>query len=245
MDSIVHRGASVVLSSFLWVGLASADGAEEDWWWDEPPQAVAMQDPDPQPPLAMSPVDDEAGYRIGVRDLLEIDVFRVPELTRKVRVDANGRIALPLVGSLTAAGKTPEALAQEIARRLAHTYVNDPFVTVFVAEYESQRVTVEGAVNRPGIFPLKGRTTLLQVVAQAEGLTDLADARDVQLFRTFPDGRKAVFTFDVDAIRRGAAPDPVVQADDVVVVRRSGPKSFVRSVSDTLRGFITFGNVRR
>ncbi len=233
----------------LWLSCsASAAWAQDeiDALWQEEIAASQSSAAEavPPPPVVAALDEEDEGYRIGVRDLLEIDVFRVPELSRKVRVDARGRITLPLVGTLPAAGKTPEELGAAIAERLAQRYVNDPYVTVFVVEYESQRVTVEGAVNRPGIFPLKGRTSLLQVIAQAEGLTDLADADGVQLFRTLADGRKVSYRFDVAAIRKGEAPDPLVQADDVIVVPRSGPKSLVRSVTNTLRGFISFGTYR-
>lgn len=241
---IVHWGAVLWLSCSAALSWAQD---EIDALWQEDTAASprpAVETVPPPPPMVAALGEEGDGYRIGVRDLLEIDVFRVPELTRKVRVDARGRIALPLVGSLPAEGKTPEELGAAIAERLAQRYVNDPYVTVFVVEYESQRVTVEGAVNRPGIFPLKGRTSLLQVIAQAEGLTDLADADGVQLFRTLADGRKVSYLFDVAAIRKGEAPDPLVQADDVIVVPRSGPKSLLRSVTNTLRGFISFGTYR-
>ncbi len=236
---VLWLGCSLALSG----GAALADEDLEALWAEEATRPVAAPSAPDRSSVVTPSVEAQTGYRIGARDVLEIDVFRVPELTRKVRVDDRGRISLPLVGSLVAAGRTPEDLAAEIAARLSERYIKDPYVTVFVAEYESQRVTVEGSVNKPGIYPLKGRTTLLQVVAQAQGLTDLADARAVQVFRTYPDGRRAVLVFDVQAIRRGEAPDPVVWADDVVVVPRSGPRSLVRSVANTLRGFISFGTV--
>lgn len=163
-------------------------------------------------------------YRIGAQDLLTISVFGVAELSQDVRVSSNGQISLPLVGSLQAGGKTVQDLQKDLAQKLTEGYLQSPQVSVFVKEYTSQRVTVEGAVKKPGIYPLTGRTSLLQVIATAEGLDELADPRGVAVFRIIK-GQKMVAVFDVPAIRHGTAEDPQVYGDDVVVVEQSGSKS--------------------
>lgn len=180
-------------------------------------------------------------YRLGPEDLLKIHVFRVAELSQTVRVDARGNISLPLIGPVRAEGRTAAELEQEVATRLGERYLQDPYVSVFVEEYASQRVTVEGAVNKPGIFALKGRTTLLQAIALAEGLAQLADAEQVKVFRKNGDGARRELVFDIDAIRQGQADDPPVFKEDVVVVPRAAGRSAVKGVADTLRGFIGFG----
>jgi polysaccharide export outer membrane protein len=104
---------------------------------------------------------------------------------------------------------------------------------VFVKEFTSQRVTLEGALKKPGIFPLSGKTTLLQAIAMAEGMTDLADQRGVVIFRTV-DGKKMGAVFDVKAIRSGDVADPDVYGDDIVVVDQSGSKTAVRRFIESM-----------
>jgi len=160
-------------------------------------------------------------YQIGATDLLNIRVFQVPDLSfEEVRVDASGSVQMPLIGSLRAAGHTPDQLAQEIRNRLAARFLQDPQVTVTVAEAASQKVTVDGAVTKPGVYLMRGQTTLLQAVAMAEGPTPVADLESVAVFRTASTGRM-VAVFDLHAIRNGRAADPVLLGDDVVVVDTS------------------------
>ena len=163
-------------------------------------------------------------YRIGPQDLIAISVFGVAELSREVRVNSNGQISLPLIGNMQAGGRTIQELEREIAAKLSTGYLQSPQVSVFVKEYTSQRVTVEGAVKKPGIYPLTGRTSLLQMIATAQGLDELADPRGVAIFRVIK-GQKMVAAFDIPAIRRGTAEDPQMYGDDIVVVEQSGSKS--------------------
>ena len=172
-------------------------------------------------------------YRIGPQDLLTISVFGVAELSQEVRVNSNGQISLPLIGSLQAGGRTIQELEKAIAGKLSAGYLQSPQVSVFVKEYTSQRVTVEGSVKKPGIYPLTGRTTLLQVIASAEGLDELADPRGIMIFRVVK-GQKMIAAFDLQAIRHGSAEDPQVYGDDKVVVDQSGPKSRFRQIIQAL-----------
>ena len=166
-------------------------------------------------------------YRIGAQDLLEISVFGISELSRTVRVNSNGQISLPLIGGVMAGGKTIPDLENAIADKLKAGYLQDPQVSVFVKEFTSQRVTLEGALAKPGIYPLTGKTTLLQVIAQAGGLTDLADLDGVVIFRQI-DGKRMGAVFDLAQVRNGTSPDPQVYGDDIVVVEQSGSKSAFR-----------------
>ena len=172
-------------------------------------------------------------YRIGPQDLLAISVFGVAELSQQVRVNSNGQISLPLIGNLQAGGKTIQELEREIASKLSQGYLQSPQVSVFVKEYTSQRVTVEGAVKKPGIYPLTGRTSLLQVIATAEGLDDVADPRGIVIFRVVH-GQKMAAAFDLEAIRHGTAEDPLVYGDDKIVVDQSGSKSAYRRLIQSL-----------
>jgi polysaccharide export outer membrane protein len=101
--------------------------------------------------------------------------------------------------------------------------MKSPQVTVFVKEYNSQRVTVEGAVKTPGVFPLRGHETLMQVIAKGGGLDRQVASANVVIFRT-TDGARTVARYDLDAIRSGGAPDPQVLPGDVVVVDDSMAK---------------------
>lgn len=176
-------------------------------------------------------------HQIGPMDLLEIEVFGVEELSRTVRVAANGQITLPLIGSVQAAGLSSQQLEQRIATALARDYLQDPHVSVFVADQVSQRVTVQGAVNEPGVFPMQGKTTLMQAIAMADGLNPVADAGDIRIFREAVGGR-LVMSFDLNAIEDGATGDPRLQTGDIVVVDTSTGKSVLNTVTGTLRGFV-------
>lgn len=162
------------------------------------------------------------GYRIGPADVLEISVFKVTELSKTAQVSENGTIALPLVGEVQAAGRTPRQMETELARMLGNGYLQKPQITVFVKEFNSQRVTIEGAVKKPGVFPIQGRMTLLQILANAQGLDTIADDT-VLLVRTSL-GKREAARFDISQIRAGSAEDPQLQAGDVVIVGTSALK---------------------
>lgn len=174
------------------------------------------------------PPENPKDYRIGPQDLLEIKVFGVPDLDTETRVSASGFITMPLIGLVDANGLTYEELAVRIAGRLGQDYLQNPNVTVNVKEYASQRVTMEGAVGKPGIFALSGDTTLLQSIALAGGLAELAEPRAVRVFRTNEAGEKTVGIFDLTQIREGKAPDLALLGGDVVVVPRNDQREFLR-----------------
>jgi polysaccharide export outer membrane protein len=178
-------------------------------------------------------------YQIGAQDLLEISVFQVPDLNRTVRVNTGGEISLPLIGELQVGGKTVQEVEQDIAAKLAAGFLQNPQVSVFVKEFTSQRVTVEGAVKEPGIFSITGHTTLLQAIAMAKGLDPLANLRGVVIFRTVA-GKKMAAVFDIKAIRAGNVPDPEVFGDDIVSVDQSGSKTALRRVIEALPLFTVF-----
>ena len=100
---------------------------------------------------------------------MDVSVFKVPELSKSVQVADTGTINLPLVGEVPAAGKTAQEVEQDLTKKLGAKYLQNPQVTVFVKEYNSQRVTIEGAVKKPGVYPVRGKTSLLQFIAMAEG----------------------------------------------------------------------------
>ena len=167
-------------------------------------------------------------YRIGAQDLLAISVFGVQELAKEVRVNSNGQISLPLIGGMMAGGLTIPELERELARKYADGYLQNPQVSVFVKEFTSQRVTLEGAVAKPGIYPITGRTTLLQAIALAGGIDDkTADLGGIVLMRQV-DGKRMAAAYDLREVRRGTVEDPVIYGDDIVVIEQSSSKTALR-----------------
>jgi polysaccharide biosynthesis/export protein len=188
--------------------------------------------------LQASPRD----YRIGPEDLIEIQVFGVDQLTRTVRVNNRGQISLPLIGNLEVGGMTAQQAESMVVKRLAESYLQDPQVSLFIKEYTSQRVTIEGAVNKPGVYPLRGPTTLLQSLAVAGGQASLSDMTEVMLFRADATGKRETLVYNVDRIRSGEMQDPAVVNDDLIVVKRSQARvlfkdSILRDLVDTVNPF--------
>lgn len=170
-----------------------------------------------------------ADYRLGASDVVNIEVYGLPELTRALRVNSRGMIALPLLGPIRAAGKTVAELEDEITTLLADDFLQDPQVTLFVSDYTSQKITIEGAVNRPGIYPLSGSTSLLQAIVVAGGVSELANPKGIIIFRVI-DGKRMAAVFDLQQIRGGNAEDPRIYGDDLIVIDQSGSKSAWQSL---------------
>lgn len=184
----------------------------------------------PAPDPAYASLDVSKNYRIGPLDTLDISVFQVDELKTEAQVDASGNISLPLIGQLTAAGKTTTELAGEIAQKLDAKYLKSPQVTVLVKQAESQKVTVGGSVQQGGVFDIQGRSTLMQAVALAHGPDRVADLKHVSIFRTV-NGQKFVATVDLRDVQKGKIADPIVYGNDTVIVGTSGFKSTVQTLA--------------
>ncbi len=178
-------------------------------------------------------------YRIGGQDQIEIVVFQVDDLKGTFRVNSSGQISMPLIGTIEAGGKTVSELETLIAAKLSESYLQDPQVSVFVKEFSSQRLTIEGAVGSPGIYPLQGRTTLLQAMARAGGVSDIANLQGIVVFRTV-NKKKMAALFDLQAIRGGNAEDPEVYGDDIIVVDQSGPRTALRRFVEAFSVFNVF-----
>ncbi|MFZ1341684.1 SLBB domain-containing protein [Thiothrix eikelboomii] len=176
--------------------------------------------PVPVAPIVLPKASQVAGSDlIGEQDLLDITVFKVPDLTRSVRVDGQGYITYPLVGKLRAKGLRPAQLEQQLASLLEKTYMHNPQVTVLVKESTQNRVTVEGAVRLPGVFPVVGSMTVLQALAKAGGLTEQADSRRAILLRKDAKGELSQQPIDIAAIRQGRLQDFILLQDDRLVVQ--------------------------
>ena len=161
----------------------------------------------------------ESQYRIGVEDLLLVSVWRDPDLTREVPVRPDGKISLPLIRDVAAAGKTPEELGVEIQNKLKE-YINSPSVTVIVREINSIKVYLLGEVVHPGPVVLRSKVRLLQAIAMVGGLTPFGGKKNVVIYRKTRSGEK-VIEVSYRSVVSGKRPDDnlVLESDDTVVVR--------------------------
>lgn len=171
-------------------------------------------------------------YRIAPLDKLAIKVFKAEDLTGEYEVDLAGHISLPLVGEVTAANLTTAELDQKLTELLGAKYFERPDVSVAIKESTAHVVTVDGAVNQAGQYPVNGPMTLIQAVALARGTSEDANSRRVAVFRTISGQRQAA-AFDLTAIRRGEAADPQIYPGDIVVVDGSSIKAAQKQIFQT------------
>jgi len=151
-------------------------------------------------PAAAKPHDD--AYVIGNDDVLAINVWKEPDISRSVPVRSDGKISLPLVGELQATGKTPHQLEQDIAAKLQN-YISEPEVTVIVQEIRSQKFNILGMVAKPGSYPLTNSTTVLDAVAVAGGFRDFAKKKSIYVLRQNPKGDPIRLPFNYNDVIKG------------------------------------------
>jgi polysaccharide export outer membrane protein len=175
--------------------------------------------------------------RVAPLDVLDIRVFGVPELDGGYQVDPEGNLRLPLIGVVQANGFTTFELAAELERRFGERYIQEPQVIVQLTTETRLQITVEGAVDKPGIYPISGALTLLQAVALSGGTVEDADLENVIIFRTIQGERQAA-RFDLREIRVGVTEDPQVFGNDVIVVVQSDAR---RRYTELLRALPVVG----
>jgi len=195
----------------------------------------AQSDSSSQPPAPPAPAGDkqagakqgqgsqgthsDSSYVIGANDVLAINVWKEPDISRSVPVRSDGKISLPLVGELTASGQTPLQLEQEITKRLQN-YISEPEVTVIVTDSKSQRVNIMGMVTKPGAYLLTSATTVLDAIAMAGGFKDFAKQKSIYVLRQAPDGTQKRIPFNYKEVIKGQNPEQNIrlQAGDTVVI---------------------------
>jgi polysaccharide export outer membrane protein len=166
-------------------------------------------------------------------DVLDVDVFQADSLDRTVQIDASGRINLPLIGPIEAAGKSVRTLEKEIETAYGRNYLQDPDVTVFLKQSFGQRVTIDGEVVKAGVYPVSSSSTLLETIALAGGFRPIADQSKVFVYRDM--GRqKLVANFDVAGIRTGQKPNPTIYGGDVIIVFTSQTKVAMQNLKEAL-----------
>lgn len=187
-----------------------------------PVPAAAAPTPAPAPAPAATPVESAIlnnanDYRIGPEDLLDISVWKNPELSRTVPVRPDGKVSLPLVNDIKAAGLTPTALRQLLIDRLSE-FIPAPEVAVIVREVHSMKVAVVGSVKTPGRYELKSAATVLEMIALAQGFTDFASRDRVVILRQ-ENGEAKRIPFNYRKVAAGdEQSNLIVQPGDIIVV---------------------------
>lgn len=186
-----------------------------------------------QAPDTQSQPVANASHPIGALDTITVSVFQVESLSGDYKVDAQGKIDYPLLGSVQALGRTTQELRQDIAAALSQKYLQSPNVQIAIKDRAEQTITVDGSVRNPGQFIVKGPTTLLQAVAMAKGTTEDANPSRVVVFRTIR-GERLAGAFDLQDIRRAKAEDPVIYGNDIVIVDGSRARQVYRDLMGAL-----------
>ncbi|PNU04355.1 hypothetical protein A8V01_20880 [Novosphingobium guangzhouense] len=172
-------------------------------------------------------------YAIRAKDVLTLRVFGEPEVSQdELRVDDAGLIQVPLIGTVKAAGRDAQEIGSEITGKLAQSYLRNPQVAVSVKQATPSFVSVEGEVEKPGVYEIDGRSTLLSAIARAESPTASAKLTEVVVFRTI-DQKSMVARFDLKRIRTGIDPDPMILDGDVVMVGYSTTRGFWQDLLKT------------
>lgn len=161
----------------------------------------------------------QADYLIGEDDTLEINVWNEPDLKQSLPVRFDGKITLPLIGEIQAAGTTPSQLQQAIAEKLK-AYITHPEVTVMVTQMNSRKFNILGRVAKPGSYPLTATTTVLDAIALAGGFQDFAKQKDIYVLRKSAGGAETRIPFNYKSVIKGNHPEENIVLDphDTVVV---------------------------
>jgi polysaccharide export outer membrane protein len=198
VKAFVLRRSSVVLAAIaIFCPSSLARGQEQ-----QPAQPPAAAPPAAvAPPALPAGVELPPGYVIGPDDVLTVVFWRDKEMSTEVSVRPDGKVTLPLVNDVVAAGKTPDQLRAEIAEA-ASRFVEQPTVTVVVKTINSRKVFITGMIGKSGAFPLTGPTTVLQLISMAGGLHEFADTKNIIINRV-ENGRQVALKFNYNDVRKG------------------------------------------
>jgi len=204
---------SILLVGSLWAQVPApgqADGQISD-------QRAAVAVAQPPAPSAGKPHDDS--FIIGNDDLLSINVWKEPDVSRSIPVRSDGRISLPLVGEVQAAGRTPLQLEQEITSKLRN-YITEPEVTVMVQQINSEKFNILGQVTKPGSYSLIRGTTVLDAIATAGGFRDFAKQKAIYILRQNAGGGESRIAFNYKDVIKGKHPEQNIKLEprDTIVV---------------------------
>jgi polysaccharide export outer membrane protein len=202
---------AVVVLTFISAGLSVAAQERREF------QPLDAQPIINSPKTALERTRVPTDFVIGAEDVLAINVWKEPDLSRDVPVRSDGKITLPLIGDVMASGKTTEQLQAELKKDLQN-YIDTPTVTVMVREIRSRAFNVLGLVARPGAYPLAKRTTVLDAIALAGGFREWAKVKNIYVLRRHENGLTERLPFNYKAAIKGSGTDFDLQSRDTIVV---------------------------
>lgn len=214
------RSANLVIFTALMFGACSSSGVDF-------PSQTTLPRPD------RTQVDPVSQVRIEPRDRVEVRVFGVKELSGTFDVDRSGAVKLPLIGAIDASGKTAIEFASSVEQALEVEYMQNADVSVLVEPNAVRLVTLDGAVNKPGVYEIEGRTSLLKAIARGGGTDSDANTSRVVVFREI-NGQRMAAGFDLGKIRDGVADDPEIYGNDIIVVADSGARRAYGSIVESI-----------
>jgi polysaccharide export outer membrane protein len=203
---------------FAFTSAGNAQAAQAKKTDKDAPVASARNNAGDDTRPSVAPATTDPAYIIGPEDVIDINVWKEPDMTRLVPVRPDGKISLPLINDVQAAGSTPQQLAAAVTEKL-RKFLTEPQVTVIVTQINSQRVFVVGEVLRAGAFPLIPGMTVLQALASAGGFTTFADMKKIHVMRLV-DGKHIELPFNYREVLKGDNPDQNIKLlpGDTVVV---------------------------
>jgi polysaccharide export outer membrane protein len=198
----------IVLTGSLWAQVPAVRRANPE---------VTAASAQPLAPSTSRPHDNS--FVIGNDDVLSINVWKEPDVSRSIPVRSDGKISLPLVGEVQAAGRTPLQLEQAITGRLRN-YIAEPEVTVMVQQINSEKFNILGQVIKPGSYSLTQETTVLDAIAAAGGLRDFAKQKDIYILRRNSNGVESRVLFNYKDVIHGKHPEQNIRLEprDTIVV---------------------------
>jgi polysaccharide biosynthesis/export protein len=206
------------LPAFVLASRLPAQSAAGDQAGNGTQPASAPADATPATVPAGAKAHDDS-FIIGADDVLAINVWKEQEVSRTVPVRSDGKISLPLVGEVTAAGRTPLQLEKDISTKLL-SYMTDPEVTVIVQQINSQKYNILGQVGRPGSYPLTGMITIVDAIASAGGFRDFAKKKGVYILRLDSAGHESRIPFNYQDFIKGKDTNQniTLQPRDTIIV---------------------------
>ena len=198
-NGLLSATTCFALSMAVWAQAAPPSNAPAPA--SEVPQAAPAQSSD----VASTTKPHDASFMIGNDDVLAINVWKEPDISRSIPVRSDGKISLPLVGEVQATGQTPLKLEQEIAAKLKR-YIAEPEVTVIVQQINSQKFNILGQVTRPGSYAIANAATVLDAIAVAGGFRDFAKQKSIYILRQSADGSQTRLRFNYKEVVKGQNP---------------------------------------
>ncbi len=183
------------------------------------------------PTLIFAQTNTDSEYRMAVSDLFEISVYEEPDLTKVVRVAADGMISYPLLGNIFVKGLTAKELEAKITELLAKDYLVNPQVSIFIKEHS--KISVLGQVEKPGAYELKTGLSIIDAIALASGFTDKADKTKVKRIRE-KEGKKETIEININTIAKDvyAGREIMLEPNDVIIVEELGTISIIGQVKN-------------